>query len=464
MPTTPSSFSRPLLLVVLFAQWASAQSAEAPRGTGSTVSGVVYDSVARAPIASAMVQLAGADGARFSGAAVADSLGRYAIADVPKGKYMLGFFHPMQDSLGLEPTLREVSVDGRQPVSANLAIPSPATLRVAVCGAGGAAEGNGVVMGAVFDARDNAPAAGVTVTGQWLEMSFTKEGVVPRRPSLVAVTKEKGWFALCNVPSGGMMTLVARRGADSTDRLDVQVPASGFLRRELFIGTVRERMSGVVVATVGGQPLSGAQVSIGGGPQILANERGEWTFTDAPSGTRMLEVRAVGYYPERRHVNVVAGAPPLKVALNTLKAVLDTIKVTANRADLIGFDERRRSGVGKYLTAADIARRLPTVTSDLFTSIAGVTIGGSRGGTQRKIGMRGVFDTQCSPAIYLDSHYLGGVNIPGLPPSPFTADDLDMFVTPDRVAGVEVYVQGTVPPQFQQAMSDCGSIVIWTKR
>jgi hypothetical protein len=45
-----------------------------------------------------------------------------------------------------------------------------------------------------------------------------------------------------------------------------------------------------------------------------------------------------------------------------------------------------------------------------------------------------------------------------------TADDIDGWVAPDEVAGIEVYMQGTVPAQFQPGLSDCGSIVIWTKR
>ena len=73
------------------------------------------------------------------------------------------------------------------------------------------------------------------------------------------------------------------------------------------------RVSGIVRAIAGGRPLAGAQVSFVDGPSTRANARGEWTLSDAPSGTRTLEVRALGYYPERRVVDVVDGAPSVAV-------------------------------------------------------------------------------------------------------------------------------------------------------
>src|SRR5205814_3737081 len=133
---------------------------------------------------------------------------------------------------------------------------------------------------------------------------------------LVTTTWDTGWFAMCNVPSPGAMFLLAQRGADSTDLIEVQVPASGFLRRDLYLGsarnisgdtarradnvafpmpathTVNARLYGTVVTAAEGAPLAGALVSLTDGPQTRTNERGQWTLVDAPIGTRMVEVRA----------------------------------------------------------------------------------------------------------------------------------------------------------------------------
>jgi len=454
--------SWPLLLVALLAHLGVAQGPDSNRAVpGATVSGIVRDSIARGPLAGAIVQLVAADSmARVGRTVSSDSLGRFAFGDVPAGRYTLGFFHPMLDSLGLEPTLREVSVAGKQPVRADLAIPSASRFRAAVCGKTTATDASAIVIGVVRDARGRAPAAGVTVAAEWLELSVSRQGLIRRVPRLVTTTASNGWFALCNAPSPGAITLIASHGADSTDFIEVQVPVGGFLRQELYLDaaggerTGDGRLNGVVVTAAGGRPLPGARVSMSHGPQTDADQRGEWMLMGAPLGTRMLEVRAVGYYPERRVVDVLKGAEPIRSALSTMKAVLDTVHVTASRLDLNlrGFADRRHSGVGRYLTSEDVARRRPMVTSDLFRTTPGLRLEyASLGDTW--ITMRGITDDRCVPSVYIDGLYVSGLS----------ADDIDSWVHPDEVAGIEIYAVGTVPAQYQPALSGCGSIVIWKK-
>ena len=470
------------IVVALFAQVANAQAKVTTHLPGATISGVVYDSIARMPLADAMIQLVAADNPALLGpTATSDSQGRYTLSDVPDGRYKLGFFHPMLDSLGVEAPLREVSVVEHRAVSADLAIPSPARLRAAVCGKAGERDAGAVVVGVVRDAVDGSSAARVKVIGEWMEIAIDRGGMFRRMPMRTVTTRDNGWFAICNVPSGGTMSLMAIRGMDSTDRIEILVPAEGFLRHELYIGTTRTvvtasaakpadsialtprrvhtgdgHLSGTVIAAVGGKPLAGAQVSIAGGPHVSANERGEWTLTDAPMGTRMLEVRALGYYPERRRVDVVAGAAPVHVALSTFKAVLDTVRIRASRlADRhdSGFESRRRSGAGRYLTAQDISRRGSLFTSDIFRTISGVRVERDASGFEKVFTMRGAFAERCSPAVYIDGHYMATQS----------ADDVDSEMLPKDVAAIEVYSEASVPPQFQQGLSGCGSIVIWTK-
>jgi hypothetical protein len=474
-------------LLALGARSGAGQASDTARREGAAVSGLVYDSLAQRPLAGALVQLVANEGGRVSRTATSDTLGRFVIANVADGRYTVGFFHPMLDSLGLEPPMREVVVQERGPVRADLAIPSPARLRLAICGrravAGSRSDSGAVVVGIVRDARDRTPAMGAAVAVEWLEFSFTKDGVIRRIPRLVATTGPSGWFALCDVPSRGIVGLVASRGTDSTDRLEVLVPAEGFLRRDLYLApplpvqggsqtstndstradSIRkesigdQRLSGTVLTAEGGRPIGRAQVSLSRGPQTRANERGEWMLAGAPVGTRMLEVKALGYYPERRAVDVVAGAAPIHVVLSTLKAVLDTVRVRARVPDrhFSGFEDRRRtSGVGRFLTLQEIARKKPIVVSDLFRSMAGMRVERTpEGGTQIQI--RGVFEDWCAPTFYLDGRSLGEI----------TAEEVDTWVQPREVAGIEVYVGTGVPPQFSTSMAGpmCGAVVIWTR-
>ena len=462
MPAT-YAMRLPLVGLILLARLTTAQPA------GATVSGIVRDSLARRPLAGATVQLVGTDPrVPFARAALSDSLGAYAVGNVPDGSYTVGFLHPMLDSLGLEPTLRGVHVEGGRSVRADLAIPSATRLRVAICGP--VSVPDAVVVGVVRDAASGTPVAGASVTGEWNEMSFTPNGLVRRIPRLTATTGDNGWFFLCNVPRSGTIALVAGRGTDSTDQVEVMIPDDGFLRRELHIGAARAgatssslaaqgrpqrigdaRLSGTVVSTADWQPLANAEVGIVNGPRTRANQLGEWTLTGIPAGTRLLEVRAVSYYPERRAVDVVANAPIVRVALATMKSVLDTVKVTAslrNRIDRSGFADRRRSGVGHYLTADDVAKRAPIVTTDLLRNMSGVRYNTADEG----ILVRGAVSEWCTPEIYLDGRPLRGLLF----------DELDNWVHPDEIAGIEVYAGITTPVQYQTGLTGCGSIVIWT--
>jgi hypothetical protein len=469
-----------LLLVILLAQSATAQQDSAHRG-GAAVSGVVYDSVAHRTLAGATVQIAATDSlARFSQAVVADSLGRFTIDDVPAGHYIIGFVHPMLDSLGIEPPPRQLTV-GRQPVTIDLAIPSAKRLGAAFCGTNPVADPGGVVTGRVLAARDAAPVAGVSVAAEWLEYTLSRDGMTRHVAQRTAITNDRGWFALCNAPSAGTVTLVAVRGADSTDHIEASIPQDGLLRRELYLGNARSvvlardttpgadpaapprrvragdgRLTGTVIAAEGGRPLFNAQVGIVDGPQTHTNERGEWTLVNAPDGTRVLDVRAVTFYPMHMAVNVVAGAAPVRISLSTLKAILDTVKVTAARLGdrrQNGFEERRKTGMGRYLTAADLAARGTAIfTSDVFRTIPGLRLNRAAHDSTTLM-MRSMAGDWCAPAFYIDGHYIPG----------FTADDLDGFMTASDIASLEVYTGGAIPAQFQPALTGCGSIVIWTK-
>ena len=472
-----------MLFVALFAPAVASQTtlASAP-ASGAAVSGIVRDSISRMPLAGAMVQLVAADSqARAGRMAVADSLGRYALTDVPNGRYTLGFFHPMLDSLGLEPPLREVFVDDGLPVRVDLGIPSPAKLRAAICAEPSTALSGAVVIGVIRDARDGTPVAGAIVSGEWLELSFRREGIARRIPRLVATTGASGWFAICNLPSAGMIALRASRGGDSTDLIELQVPAHGLLRRELYLGLARHvstgdttrhadslasprggarsgdgRLSGTVVTADGGRPIMGAQVNIMSGSRVRTNERGEFTLLDTPAGTRTLEVRALSFYPERRPVDVIADGPHIYVALSTLKAVLDTVRVTASRpSDRLrsGFMERRRSGVGRFMTEEDVRRRQPIVTSDLFRMVPGVRMQYDASRFDNRILMRGAVDEWCSPVIYIDGRQMNDL----------TVDEVDTWVRPKDITGIEVYAGAGVAAAYEQGMTSCGSIVIWTR-
>lgn len=466
------------LVVVLLARPVLAQDAGQP--SSGAITGVVHDSIARKPLAGALVQVVAVEGARhFSNSTVSDSLGRYRLSNVPNGRFMLGFLHPLLDSLGLEPVLREVVVDANRTATADLAIPSPARMRAAVCGAPDDSSHGGAVIGVIRNSRDRSPVGGAVVTAAWLELSLRRDGMSGRVTSQSDTTAENGWFALCNVPSPGTLLIAAGRGPDSTDRVEIDLTRDGFARRELYLGVVNVvtrgdsllsrvrvgagRLRGVVVAADNDRLLAGARVSIAEGRWTEANNRGEWSLSEIPTGTRVLLVRAVGFYPQRVVVDVVDDAPTIFTELPTLKAVLDTVRVTAARVtrETRGFEERRRTGIGRFVTQEDILLRQPLVTSDLFNSIAGLRVERADNPADgRRVLMSGSVGDRCFPAIYIDGQYMSDLG----------ADEIDTFVRPGEIVGIEVYSGPWAPVQFTRGMAGigtvgdlCGSIVIWTQ-
>jgi hypothetical protein len=200
-------------------------------------------------------------------------------------------------------------------------------------------------------------------------------------------------------------------------------------------------------------------VAIGAGAPARSGDDGRWTITDAPFGTRMIEVRAVGHYPELRAIDIVEDTPPIHVELATMQSVLDTVRVTATRPDnaaTSGFEERRRGGFGRYVTPADVARLQPIATSDVFRRVPGLYVDRDSLGGQTIL-MRSLGgepgNERCSPAVYIDGRYVSGL----------TADDINLWVTPDEIAGIEVYPAAGTPAPFNTGVEGCGSIAIWTR-
>jgi hypothetical protein len=445
---------RAFILLTLAGATARAQT---PQGT--SISGFVNDSISHGVLAEATVQLISDTDPSFLRTATADSLGHYLINDVPLGHYKLGFLHPMLDSLGVEAPLRSVNVASYAPIFADVAIPSASRLRLSICGQPTTADAGALVLGAVRDARTGAAIQGANVRGEWIEMVLNRGGFMRTLAKQNATTTETGWFALCNVPSSGTIALTATHGADSTTQIETRIPEEGFVRSDLYLGSGPDgRLSGTIRGVAGGEPVAGALVAIVNGPQTRTDADGKFVIANAPLGTRMLDVRAIGYYPDRRYVNVVNNAGPVQIQLSTLKAVLDTVRIIAKRLpngpDDGGFLKRLRTGQGKYITETDMLRHPVINVSDVFRRIPGLRYSLDQYG-QPIVQMRGAFEEYCNPQVYIDGRNMtifGG-----------STADIDDMVSPKDIRGIEVYRESTAPSQFTEGLQGCGSIVIWTK-
>ena len=451
----------------------------APRPTVTTVSGVVYDSIAHRPIPGVTIEFVSADNPATSEIhlATADSSGRYSIRDIPVGSYIGGFFHPVLDTLGLANIQRLVEVRGATQ-RVDFASPSTRTVMQAICGGGVKADSSGLLLGHIRRTDSERPIVGATAVIEWGELVMDATGIHRFDRSASVRSGDTGWFAMCGVPTEAVLHARAISGSDLSGYVEVEIPP-GELRHVTFmvggampsaLGTPnspdaparatsqaspvwrgRARLSGTVL-DVNNRPVASAHALVWGtGIDVVTNERGEFSMDSLPGGTHTLEVRVIGYVPVRRTIHLADGRPARAEVLLEKTALLSTVTVRGTlmySRQLADFERRRRSGFGRFVTSSEIDKLAAAHLTDVLRTVPGVQIDYSN--SRPRVMMRGGGMTStCTPALYVD----GVRDISG---------DFDIFRT-DELAGVEVYNRDTARPAEFSDMSGCGAIAIWTR-
>jgi carboxypeptidase family protein len=209
-------------------------------------------------------------------------------------------------------------------------------------------------------------------------------------------------------------------------------------------------------------PLQAAFVSVlGTNIRIGTGPNGRFRITKVPVGQYLVIVKRVGYRPTSAVIDVPASdtvrlAYTLERIAETLNPVIVTEKSPTKR--MAEFEERRRLGVGQFMTADEIKARNSVYTTEVLRNFTTVNVSPDHSGPITQyyaISKREGGNPQlgaCPMQVYLDQVPL---------PSPF---NLDLLPTPKDIGGIEVYAgASTIPPQFNGFDRGCGVILIWTK-
>ncbi len=213
------------------------------------------------------------------------------------------------------------------------------------------------------------------------------------------------------------------------------------------------------------RPIAGAEIGIlRTAVKLTTNDQGRFRITDVQGGTYILMLRRFGYSPIASVVSVAPG-DTLRVtyALQRVTAgKLDTVRVTERREshNLMEFERRRRLGVGRFLTAAQIERRGSIDVATLlrgFSELAvvqddatGISSLQSRRDQGNMIKAQGA--GACATQVIVD-------NVP-MPHSL----DVQLLPRPKEIAGIEVYGGPSgAPSEFGGTDRACGMVLIWTK-
>lgn len=453
-------------------QGAAAAAAAAPIGT-APISGMVYDSIRRAPLVGATVVLSGT---MYS--AVTDASGRYHMDSVKAGQYQVGFFHPLLDSLGLGLPVHTVTVQAGTPMQLDLGVPSVATLEAAVCPDSARGGDAGMIAGVVRDADSGKPLPGATVVLSWMGYRVTGGRLFKMLQAMNATADKNGAYWVCGIPSGTTITVRATSGVHSSLQAELEVGKQQLALRDISmvattppagaagasavteIGGVARSGSAILEGTVTsktGTPLDHAQASVlGTGIGGITDAKGVFHLTGLPPGTQTVEVRMIGFLPKRTTVALRSQQTTrVNIVLEERVVVLDSVKVLAKKGAgsdwLNGFDRRKQRGFGHFLTREDIERRSPIELTDAFRGIPGVNVQWTGSDYTLSMNRSVSLSGSCPISYYLD----------GAPVSDFNVN----WIQPSDVEAIEIYQAGEAPVQYSGGMSGgCGTVLIWTRR
>ncbi len=491
-PTTGSTAAtskhptRPPAATPAASNGAAATAAGAPPDTTHKLSGaigVAIDSVHGGPLAGAVVSIAGTDRQ-----ATTDSAGQFRIDSVPPGTYKLALFHPVLDSVGVSIASQGVVFPAGRYAVVRIATPSPTTLANVFCPAEKRLTGPSVVIGRVLDADTDAPDSGARVTLSWTELEVGRSVGIRHTPRVRQTTVDaSGTFQICGVPNNMNGTLRATRGTAATAGVPVAIegrlltlaalslaapdsvvvavdstPRAASAPKAPAPAAATGLRSGHAVATgrvtdQGGRPIAGASIGVlGAVATTVSDDSGRFTLRGLPSGTQALSVRKLTYSPAEMPVALTVRAPRyVDVRLKTAPPQLASVNVQATKLEQglkkVGFTDRKKMGLGHFMTEDQIANKMPQNMTDVFTTMPGITVNYSSG-----------------QPVLQGSRTAGGgcvtYYVDDVPYREQTPGDLNDYMRPEELSAVEVYNASDVPAEYAQAgHSSCTTIVMWTK-
>ena len=219
----------PLGLVLFLAAPLAAQNPP-PR---HVVHGVVFDSVAQAPLAGAVVQIAPRDATGPLYSATTDSSGHFRIADLPAGQFLIGFYHDALTALGLDAPLRAFELAADTSVTIDLGVPSGAVVHALRCGGDSPTSRDGLLAGFVRNAEDHTALTGATVAVEWRAIALDPGNfhVVPQRA--VATVGLDGSYRVCALPLDAPLTLRVAAPGHRALVGPIVVPVAGVARQDV---------------------------------------------------------------------------------------------------------------------------------------------------------------------------------------------------------------------------------------
>jgi hypothetical protein len=334
-----------------------------------------------------------------------------------------------------------------------------------------------VLFGEVRDAESGEALVGAVVRATWVLLNVAPAGARSRTPivqeaTLDLATDSTGTYWACKVPPSLEVTVRATQDAFTSGASDVVLGPRRIARRDLRVSreviaaaSPREArrpaadpaprrglatLAGVVRDTLGAA-RPGARVRVDGAAGLATTDSaGRFRLTGLPSGTQMVEARAIGYAPARITVELRNREVTDATIALTRGTVLAGVRVEETRRDRnrTEFEERRRLGAG-YAVSGERIRNMPFLRT-AFQAIPSIVVNtAGRSVIDFRIMMTGGIDGLCAPTIWIDG-MIGSADMLGA-------------ILPTDVTGIEVYRRfASAPAKYQSGNARCGVVLVWT--
>ena len=367
---------------------------------GAVIHGTVHDSIRSGPLEGTTVLVWDTDIS-----AITDAAGRYQLSDVPPGTHSVVFFHPRLAALGVSSGTRDVTVASDDRIRLDLATPSMPTILSLFCESERPSRATSSAVGFVGDAATGVPLPGSTVVLTWRgdSQSGHQSGVAE------ATANGEGWYSLCSLPTGTLLTGQAHFLGRETRRREFRLLEGVAARVDFLLGAASPAtVSGVLRDAETSERIEGAEIRLSGFERpVITDARGRFEFAEVPAGRHTLSVSHIVYGAREDPLEVLDGQElDIEVQLSTRVIELAPLVVTVRsqaeaQAVTLGGRLISRSDVDQIRTrvrdAADILDSQNISGLFLRRTATGVCVGFRRG--QVRISF-----TDCVPAeVYIDN-------------------------------------------------------------
>jgi len=344
------------------------------------VHGTVFDSIGRMPLAGAVVQLAARDGASRPFTDTTDLNGRYRLAGLRPGQYVLGFYHEALDALGLDSPLRAVSLSADTLVRADLGIPSGIAVRALRCGIDTTWTGSGMLAGLVRDASSRATIEGATVIVQWMALVLQADNYRNEIQQAAAVVGAGGAYHGCDLPSDAPLDVFVTAPGHRSIAVHVEVPPGGVARLDLSLAdSAAEHGPAIIRGRVlrpNGKPVAFGRALLAALGREVPLQDGSFVLADLPLGSWEVEARVIGAEPQTMLVHATdTGTVTTIITVSDNAQRLSAVTVMGRRdrnvRTLNEILERQRSNFGTAFMPGNADLKGATRLTDVMRAARG---------------------------------------------------------------------------------------------